>query len=87
MHRIDLEELPPLLDVPTAATVLGIGRSLAYQLVATNQWPTPVLRIGKLIKIPTAPLLHLVSTGPVDCAPSTGGAGSGRVDLVDPVSR
>lgn len=64
MHRIDLEELPPLLDVPTAATVLGIGRSLAYQLVQTDQWPTPVLRIGRLIKIPTAPLRRLIDADP-----------------------
>ena len=56
MHRIDLEELPPLLDVPTAATVLGIGRTLAYDLVRTDRFPTPVLRVGKLIRIPTAGL-------------------------------
>lgn len=87
MDRTELDQLPALLDVPTAAAVLGIGRSLAYELVRTHQWPTPVLRIGKLIKIPTAPLLHLMCTGPVDCEPSTGSAGSGRVDLIDPVSR
>ena len=64
MHRDDLDQLPALLDVPTAATVLGIGRSLAYQLVQTNQWPTPVLRIGRLIKIPTAPLRRLIDAEP-----------------------
>lgn len=63
MHRDDLDQLPALLDVPTAATVLGIGRSLAYQLVQTDQWPTPVLRIGRLIKIPTAPLRRLIDAG------------------------
>jgi predicted DNA-binding transcriptional regulator AlpA len=60
MDRTELDQLPQLLDVPTAATVLGIGRSLAYELVRTGQWPTPVLRIGRLIKIPTAPLLRLI---------------------------
>ena len=60
MDHVVLGELPPLVDVPTAAHVLGIGRSLAYELVRTDAWPTTVLRVGKLIKIPTAPLLHLL---------------------------
>jgi predicted DNA-binding transcriptional regulator AlpA len=27
------EQLPPVLDLPTAARLLGIGRTAAYQLV------------------------------------------------------
>jgi len=60
MNRIDLEQLPPLVDVPTAARVLGIGRTLAYELIKADRWPTTVLRVGKLIRIPTAALLRLV---------------------------
>ena len=60
MTRDELATLPALLDVPTAAKVLGIGRSLAYDLVRRGEWPTTVLHIGKLIKIPTAPLLVLI---------------------------
>lgn len=52
--------LPPVVDVPTAAAVLGVGRSAAYELIRCGQWPTPVLRLGKLIRVPTAPLLELV---------------------------
>ena len=52
--------LPPVVDVATAAAVLGVGRSAAYELIRVGQWPTPVLRLGKLIRIPTAPLLELV---------------------------
>lgn len=55
--------LPPMLTVPQAARVLGIGRTLAYELVRTQAWPTPVIRAGRLIKIPTAPLLELLATG------------------------
>lgn len=58
MEIEELAGLPALLDVPDAARVLGIGRSLAYELVRRGEWPTEVLRIGKLIKIPTAPLLR-----------------------------
>jgi len=46
MTRDELDALPPVLDVPTAAKVLGIGRSLAYDLVRRGDWPTPVLRVG-----------------------------------------
>lgn len=60
MTRDELLALPTLIDVTTAATVLGVGRSLAYELVRTGQWPTPVLRMGRLVKIPTAPLLRLL---------------------------
>lgn len=55
--------LPAVLDVPHAARLLGIGRTLAYELVRTNQWPSPVIRVGRLIKIPSGPLMELMSTG------------------------
>ena len=63
MDRMELAELPALLDVPDAARVLGISRSLAYELVRRGEWPTAVLRVGRLIKIPSGPLLLLVETG------------------------
>jgi hypothetical protein len=56
----ELLALPPVVDVETAASALGLGRSAAYALVRTGRWPTPVLRLGKRIKIPTAPLLELI---------------------------
>jgi hypothetical protein len=55
--------LPAVLDVPQAARLLGIGRTLAYELVRNDQWPTPVIRMGRLIKIPSGPLIELMSTG------------------------
>ncbi|MBI1379027.1 MAG: helix-turn-helix domain-containing protein [Frankiales bacterium] len=64
MEREELAGLPALLDVPDAARVLGIGRSLAYELVRRGEWPTAVLRFGRLIKIPSGPLLRLVESGP-----------------------
>jgi len=61
--------LPAVLDVPQAARLLGIGRTLGYELVRTDQWPTPVLCIGRLIRIPSRPLIELVSSGyPADTA-------------------
>ena len=45
-----------VINLPDAARVLGIGRTLAYRLVREGRWPTPVIRIGRLIKVPVAPL-------------------------------
>lgn len=60
MTAEELRRLPTVIDVPTAAAILGIGRTAAYELIRTNRWPTPVLRVGKLIRVPTAPMLKLV---------------------------
>jgi predicted DNA-binding transcriptional regulator AlpA len=56
----DLASLPPTVDLRTAAQILGIGRTAAYALVRAGHWPTPVIRAGRLIRVPTAPLLHLI---------------------------
>jgi predicted DNA-binding transcriptional regulator AlpA len=55
-----IRNLPPVVDVLTAAAILGIGRTAAYELIRIEQWPTPILRLGKLIRVPSAPLLDLV---------------------------
>jgi len=60
LTREQLLALPAAVDLATAAGVLGVGRTCAYELVRTGAWPTPVLRVGRLIRIPTAPLLELL---------------------------
>jgi len=54
----DLTELPPTVDVETAARILGCGRTLAYELVKRGEFPCPVLRLGKRHLVPTAGLLE-----------------------------
>lgn len=48
------------VNVETAARALGIGRSLAYELVRTDQFPVPVLRLGSRLVVPRAPLEKLL---------------------------
>jgi len=60
MSAEELRALPPVIDLPTAARVLGIGRTAAYSLVRSGEWPSPVLRLGGTIRVPTAPLLALI---------------------------
>jgi hypothetical protein len=62
-RRMNVEEmraLPPVVDLLTAAAMLDVGRTAAYELVRTGKWPTPVFRLGGRIKVPTAPLLDLL---------------------------
>ena len=60
MDRRELLALPAVVDVPTAAKALGLSRTAAYELIRTGEWPTPVFRLGRLIRIPTAPILDLL---------------------------
>ncbi len=52
--------LPPTVSVEQAGEMLGIGRTLAYRLAARGELPVPVVRIGRSLKVPTAPLLALL---------------------------
>ena len=62
--REEMLALPPVVDVATAAVVLGLGRSAAYELVRTGNWPTPIIRLGRFIRVPTRPLLDLIYVAP-----------------------
>jgi hypothetical protein len=63
--RDELLALPPVIDVSTADDVFGVGRSAAYEIIRSGQWPTPIIRIGRHIRIPTLPLLELVGLAPI----------------------
>lgn len=64
-RAVDVRALPPALDLREAAFLLGISRTAAYELVRSGDWPTPVLRLGCRIKIPTEPLLRLLGLSTV----------------------
>jgi excisionase family DNA binding protein len=59
-QSVDLTNLPPTLDLVTAAQLLGIGRTVAYELVREGRWPTPIIRAGRKIRVPSAPLRVLL---------------------------
>ncbi len=58
----DLQALPPTLDIETAAAIVGIGRTLAYQLAKQGRFPCRVLRVGRRYLVPTAGLIRLLGT-------------------------
>ena len=76
MTADEVRALPAVVDLSTAARALGLGRSAAYELVRTGCWPTPVLRLGRLIKVPSAPLVELLGlSAQVAGAPASAGRG------------
>lgn len=44
-------------DVVTAGAVLGIGRVKSYELAKADQFPVPVLKLGRKYVVPVAGLL------------------------------
>ncbi|MFD0787439.1 hypothetical protein ACFQZ8_26345 [Micromonospora azadirachtae] len=63
----------------TTASVLGISRSQAYRIAATNQFPLPLIRAGSRIIVPVAALLHLLQ-------PDADATGGGQLDADAKVS-
>ena len=61
--RDQVEALGLITDVPTAASVLGVGRSTAYDLIRRGDFPVPVVRLGTRLRVPTDPLLVFLETG------------------------
>jgi predicted DNA-binding transcriptional regulator AlpA len=54
----DIQALPAVLDIPAAGRLLGLGRAAAYELARRGEFPAPVLRLGRQLRVPTAPLLQ-----------------------------
>ncbi|EIV91331.1 AlpA family transcriptional regulator [Frankia sp. QA3] len=64
-----LRRLPPVIDLPTAAKLFGLGRTLAYNLARDDEFPCPVRRYGRLYRVRTTDLLHALGlTGQEDPA-------------------
>lgn len=49
-------DLPAVVDVETAGRALGIGRTLAYQLARSGDFPCAVVRAGRAFRVVTADL-------------------------------
>ncbi len=56
----DLNTLPPTLDLMTAARMLGIGRTKAYELARNGEFPCHIIRIGELYRVSTPDLLRVL---------------------------
>ena len=62
-----ISALGTVTDVPTAAAIFGLSRSVAYDLIKHGGFPVAVLRFGTRYRIPVAAILtalHLPLTPP-----------------------
>ncbi len=62
--------LPATVALMTAARTLGIGRTKAYELAKSGQFPCRVIKVGERYRVPFAALLRLLDPA----APSDGQA-------------
>ena len=70
---------PPSRRRPRLGPDRVASRTAAYELIRVVEWPTPVFRLGKLIRIPTAPMLELLGIPPASRArPAEGDAPTHR---------
>lgn len=64
-----------VLTAEEAFSLLGIDRTTGYKAIRSGTFPVPVVRIGRLIRIPTAPLMSLLEGKQL---PPTGTSEGGR---------
>jgi hypothetical protein len=55
-----IRQLGMTTDVATAGAILGIGRSKAYELAKTGEFPVAIMRIGRRYLVPTSAILGLL---------------------------
>ncbi len=70
-----VRQLGMTTDIETAAAIIGIGRTHAFDLIKNDQFPVPVLRLGRRTLIPVGALLDLLGGTPCTCPtclPATG---------------
>jgi hypothetical protein len=57
-----IRQLGMTTDVGTAGAILGIGRSKAYELAKSGEFPVAILRIGRRYLVPTSAILALLGS-------------------------
>ena len=50
----------PCLSAEEAFAILGIDRKTGYRAIKSGSFPVPVIRVGRLIRVPTAALTRLL---------------------------
>jgi excisionase family DNA binding protein len=71
----------PTISVPEAARLLGVGRNAAYEAVARGQ--IPVIRIGRMLRVPKAALKRMLALDGSSAQHGNGCADERVVDLTD----
>ncbi|MGP3916344.1 helix-turn-helix domain-containing protein [Nonomuraea sp. 10N515B] len=64
MTIAEVQALPAVVPLLTAARALGLSRNTAYRLVARGQFPCRVIQTGDSYRVPTVELLALLGLAP-----------------------
>jgi excisionase family DNA binding protein len=60
MRYEDLDALPTVVSIMTAARALGLSRTYAYELAKRGDFPCRIIRIGTTYRVPTVELRKLL---------------------------
>ena len=58
MTREELLALPVSVDLVTAGRAFGIGRTVAFELARTGQFPCRLLRVGVKYRVPRSAIFE-----------------------------
>jgi predicted DNA-binding transcriptional regulator AlpA len=64
----EVRKLPATVDVPTAASALGIGKSTLYEAIKVGASPVKTLTVQRRVVVLTADLLRVLEGGNSDAA-------------------
>jgi len=64
--------LRPVISADEAFRLLGVDRSTGYKAIREGTFPVPIVRVGRVIRIPTVAMLRLLNPPETDAD----GAGS-----------
>ena len=57
----EIRALGTRTDIPTAGSILaGLSSTQSYELAKVGRFPVPILKVGRRLIVPTAPILELL---------------------------
>jgi predicted DNA-binding transcriptional regulator AlpA len=59
----EVRKLPATVDVPTAASALGIGRSTLYEAIRLGESPVKTITVQRRVIVLTADLIRILEGG------------------------
>lgn len=63
----------PVFSADEAFALLGIDRTTGYRAIKDGTFPVTTIKVGRLIRVPVAPLRALLHVEPDDVADEVGG--------------
>jgi hypothetical protein len=64
MSQAELLALPSVVDLTTAGRAFGIGRTKAFELARTGEFPVKVLIVGRKFRVSKAVILEALGVTP-----------------------